>query len=311
MKFRTDFVTNSSSSCYVVSYTVEGIPFQPLPDDYMGECSVSYADVPIDEVIEKIKNGASVDDIATMIAESTRNYDCLYHMFTGDLGKKIMHSDVSYEETLERISTGEFEGVEEGDAERAKDYLERIRCFRKAMSRLSSASEIEEIVETVTYTGWGEFLSDSIQDFIDTLDSDTLELAGELLDDEWWEGIEEATTATHYNVTDGTSYTTKQIQGFDFTRDSILDMYWEHLDDCDAEDLEDEMPKLEYIAEEVEGESYIPEIVDILLSKGIAEYAEEFLNDMKKIGGKHAEIAESLSAKIEGTKKEENSGQTL
>ena len=60
----------------------------------------------------------------------------------------------------------------------------------------------------------------------------------------------------------------------------------------------------------ISDESY-EEVKEFLLSKGIAEYAEEFLNDMKKIGGKHAEIAESLSAKIEGTKKEENSGQTL
>lgn len=303
MKFRTDFVTNSSSSCYIVSYEVQGIPFQPLPNDYMGELSISYAHVSIKDVIERIKNGASVDEITTMFAESTRNNNCLEYMFSEGSDYEIMHSELSYEEILERISNEEFEGADEDEAEddasRAEDYLERIRRFRKAMSRLSSASEIKEIVVTETYSGWGEFLSDSIQDFVNSLDSDTLELAEKLLSDgwsEWWDGIEEAKKETHYNVTDGTSFTT--TQGYADPREYILDMYWKRFRDVDAEEIENEMPKLEFIADRIEAELSLPKIVDVLLSKGALDYAEQFLNSMTDLGGKHAEIAEGLKEKV-------------
>ena len=301
MKFRTDFVTNSSSSCYVISYRVQGIPFQPLPDNYMGEVSVSYASVSIDEVIKKIKNGASVDEIATMFAESTRNYDCLEHMFSGGLGYEIMHSGLSYEDALGKISNGEFGGADEDDAYRAKDYLERIQSFRERMSRLSSASDIKEIVKTRTYTGWGEFLCDSLESFISSLEPEALELAEVLLDDEWWNSITEATEETHYSVPEGTIFTTKQ--GYADTRDYILDWYWERFDGCETEDLEDEIPKLEFIAKSIEPESSLPKIVDALLSKDAADYAEQFLNSMTELGGKHAEVAESLRAKVEVAKK--------
>ena len=311
MKFRADFVTNSSSSCYIVSYEVQGIPFQPLPNDYMGELSISYAHVSIKDVIERIKNGASVDEITTMFAESTRNNNCLEYMFSEGSDYEIMHSELSYEEILERISNEEFEGADEDEAEddasRAEDYLERIRRFRKAMSRLSSASEIKEIVVTETYSGWGEFLSDSIQNFVNSLDSDTLELAEELLGDgwsEWWDGIERAEKATHYNVTDGTSFTT--IQGYADPREYILDMYWKRFRDVDAEEIEDEMPKLEFIADKIEAELSLPKIVDALLSKGAVDYAEQFLNSMTDLGGKHAEVAEGLKEKV----KEEKTGLT-
>lgn len=302
MKFRSDFVTNSSSSCYVISYRVQGIPFQPLPDDYMGEVSVSYADVSIKDVIEKIKSGASVDEIATMFAESTRNYDCLGHMFSEGLDSEIMNSELSYEETLKKISEGEFEGADEDDVYRASDYLERIQSFRERMNRLSSASDIKEIVETLTYTGWGEFLSDSIESFVGSLDTETLSLADRLLGDEWWSNMSEATEETHYSVPEGTIVTTKQ--GYADTRDYILDRYWDRFEDCDAEDVEYELPALEFIAAEVEGESCIPQIVEVLLSKNAVDCAEQFLDKMTALGGKHAEVAESLRVRVEEAKRE-------
>ena len=160
---------------------------------------------------------------------------------------------------------------------------------------------------TETYSGWGEFLSDSIQNFVNSLDSDTLELAEELLGDgwsEWWDGIEMAEKATHYNVTDGTSFTT--IQGYADPREYILDMYWKRFRDVDAEEIEDEMPKLEFIADKIEAELSLPKIVDALLSKGAVDYAEQFLNSMTDLGGKHAEVAEGLKEKV----KEEKTGLT-
>ena len=300
MKFRSDFVTNSSSSCYIVSYEVQGITFQPLPDDYMGELSISYARVPLKNVMERIKNGASIEEIVSIFANSTNNGDCLYHMFTEDLADRILRSNLPYEEILEKISEGEFEGADESDVERAEDYLERIRSFRKAMSRFSSASDIKEMAEIGTYTGWGEFLSDSIEDFVNSLDSKTKRLAKKLLGDYWWSDMEEATEATWCNVTDGTIITTKE--GYIDTKDYILDMYWDRFEGCGITNLKGEMPKLEFIAEIIEPESSLPKIVDALLSKDAADYAEQFLNRMTELGGKHAEVAESLRAKVEEAK---------
>jgi len=300
MKFRTDFVTNSSSSCYITEYWVQGIRFQPLPDDYTGEMSVSYAYVSIEEVIEKIKNGASVDEIVTMFAESTNNDDCLHQMFSEELQDKIWHSDLPYEEMLEKISKREFEGADEDDAYRAEDYLKRIRSFREAMSQFSSASEIKKISVINTYTGWGEFLSESIESFVDRLDSKTKELAEELLDDFWWNELEEAVEQTTYSVTDGK--VTKTKQGFADTRDYILDMYWDRFDSLKIDEIEDEMPKLEYIATEVKGESSLPTIIDAMLNKGAAEFAEQFLDKMTAVGGKHAEVAERLKVQVADAK---------
>ena len=301
MKFRTDFVTNSSSSCYVTSYRVQGIPFQPLEDDYMGEVSVSYAYVSIEDVIERIKSGASVDEIVTMFAESTCNRECLEHMFSEGLEYKILNSGLPYEETLEKVRDLEVKDddpeYDEGNAHMAEVCLDRIRRFRKAMSRFSSASEIKEIKVIETYTGWGEFLSNSIESYIDSLAPEIKELADVLLDDDWWEDMSEAANATCYNVEDGTSHTAGSID-----KDEIMQRYWDYFDSCDTDDLEDEIPKLEYIAAKVEGESAIPKIIDTLLNKKAVDYAEQFLDKMTAVGGKHAEVAEHLRAKVADAK---------
>ena len=85
-------------------------------------------------------------------------------------------------------------------------------------------------------------------------------------------------------------------------KDEIMQRYWDYFDSCDTDDLEDEIPKLEYIAAKVEGESAIPKIIDTLLNKKAVDYAEQFLDKMTALGGKHDEVTEHLRVKVADAK---------
>ena len=81
-----------------------------------------------------------------------------------------------------------------------------------------------------------------------------------------------------------------------------MQRYWDYFDSCATDDLEDEIPKLEYIAAKVEGESAIPKIIDTLLNKKAVDYAEQFLDKMTALGGKHDEVTEHLRVKVADAK---------
>lgn len=268
----------------------------------MGKVSVSYAYVSIEDVIERIKSGASVDEIVTMFAESTCNRECLEHMFSEGLEYKILNSGLPYEETLEKVRDLEIRGddpeYDENNSYRAEECLGRIQRFREDMRQLSSAAEITEIVDTTTYTGWGEFLSDSIQSFVDDdLDFDTKTLAEDVLGDDWWDEWESATTAFHYSVPDGAVTVTKC--GYEDMKDYVLERYLDEYWLSDDNGAEEEISNLEELAAAFDAEHALPSIIDTLLKNDAPKCAKQLLNRMAEQGGEYPKVAEQLKPKVE------------
>ena len=140
MKFRTDFVTNSSSSSYCVSFRVNLIDnktiwFQPEDEE-------SYAHVPLNisvgELTGRIKDCKKIEELRQLLLDEW------------DLSKLSEYDDED----------------EYDDENSSSNVLEEYEEFKEKLDSIRDISDVESVTISEMYSGWGECATEGIRNFI-------------------------------------------------------------------------------------------------------------------------------------------------
>lgn len=193
MKIRTDFVTNSSSSSYCVSYSLAtnfkkkavNLDFWPEGEDGSGYVYVGMKNG-VDAFVDAVKKCKSVEELISLIINEMEFddmiEDCEVEATTNEeLFKKLDEIAGDSEE-----DDDEYGGLED-------EMLEKVKAFKKGLAKAKELSDIKSVSIVQYYTGWGEFARDGVDDFMneaitEELDWDDEDAVIEALSDRFAEG---------------------------------------------------------------------------------------------------------------------------
>jgi hypothetical protein len=176
MKIRTDFVTNSSSSSYCVSLSVETAADKKIELDFLpdGEDGSSCFTIPLredaDQLIASIRACASVEELRDLLLNALSLEDLFDEMedaIEDEFDEE--YDDMDNAKFLSRISKL-IKNDEDGDFEDYVDTLDEVKKkiakFKRAINKIESLEGIRCVNIRENFNGWGEFARDGVEDFL-------------------------------------------------------------------------------------------------------------------------------------------------
>ena len=189
MKFRTDFVTNSSSSSYCVSLVVNlmergSLYLNLLPKranlsdgsfsiPFKGKCD----DEGIDDVIERIRECENVGKLTNVLLTEYINQESLLtyspELMDDDIMQDLDETSETYLDDLimrlEEIKNSE-EKADTHYYDDAMDLLESLQMFKERMSSLPSLDQVRNVIIREDFEGWGEGGPEALEFFFSHID---------------------------------------------------------------------------------------------------------------------------------------------
>lgn len=174
MKIRTDFVTNSSSSSYCVSFIVKTaadkkleLNFYPEDEDGSNDVTVSLNE-DVDSVVDSIKACGSVEELRDLLLNALDLYDLFNRMSTVILDEYgTIMDNTQLLEAISKIIKNDEDGDFENYEDTLNDAQQTISKFKGTMDKIEDLSDIKSVGICEYFSGWGEFARDGVAEFLD------------------------------------------------------------------------------------------------------------------------------------------------
>jgi hypothetical protein len=171
MKIRTDFVTNSSSSSYCVSFSVNTAENEEIRLDFKpdkDENTKLYLKTDMQVFLSELRECTTVPQLRDFLLNAVRLDDLFFEVIGS---QNVDTSKLDNKQHLELVAKT-IEETEDGedwfadDCRTLKTITQKITNFSNSLDGLTALDAIQSVSICEDFSGWGEFAYDVFERFL-------------------------------------------------------------------------------------------------------------------------------------------------